>query len=123
MTYFTKQVTQPKLSHRGIHCPVPASKPLTLVNKNFAVEVIDYAVMQLFYTYPSNDVTGAGQEQGCGRKLDAGLAKIRSDSVYTDVEGCLCPSSNRSRGGAEAQQLDIHMANKTIRLRCDFKYM
>lgn len=42
---------------------------LTPVN-NFAAEVIDYAVTQLFCTYPGNDVISAGQEQGSGRKLD-----------------------------------------------------
>lgn len=53
------KVTWPKVKPWRNCCLTCVFEPVTPVN-NSAAEVIDYAVTQLLYTYPSNDLIGAG---------------------------------------------------------------
>lgn len=61
---------------------------VTPVN-NSAAEVIDYAVTQLLYTYPSNDLMGAGPGKN-----------MKQLCLHRDRK-CLCPSSDGTEREAD----------------------
>lgn len=71
------------------------SKPITPVN-NYAAEVIGCAVTQLLYTYPSNDLIGAGPGK-----------TVKQLCLHRDRK-CLCPSSDGTDKGQKHSSWTSH---------------
>lgn len=92
------KVTWPKVKPWRNCCLTCVFEPVTPVN-NSAAEVIDYAVTQLLYTYPSNDLIGAGPGKNMKQLLFTQRQKVPLPQQWWKRDG--------SRQRAEAQQLDI----------------